>query len=60
MAWVSVNNDGSEFVSSSEPHKMQEYGRYACVYGGVELPKGSIKKLIGRELKWSDNPVELH
>ena len=27
--------------------------------GEVELPKGSIKKLIGRELTWEDEPVEL-
>lgn len=25
----------------------------------VSLPKGSIKKLIGRELTWKDEPVEL-
>lgn len=25
----------------------------------VNLPKGSIKKLIGRELTWEDEPVEL-
>ena len=25
----------------------------------VSLPKGSIKKLIGRELTWEDEPVEL-
>ena len=25
----------------------------------IELPKGSIKKLIGRELTWIDEPVEL-
>lgn len=25
----------------------------------VSLPKGTIKKLIGRELSWSDEPVEL-
>lgn len=25
----------------------------------IELPKGSIKKLIGRELSWADSPVEL-
>ena len=29
------------------------------VYDYVELPKGSIKKLIGRELSWSDDPIEL-
>ena len=25
----------------------------------ISLPKGSIKKLIGRELTWEDEPVEL-
>ncbi len=25
----------------------------------IALPKGSIKKLIGRELSWEDEPVEL-
>ena len=28
-----------------------------CSY--LNLPKGSIKRLIGRELTWSDDPVEL-
>lgn len=27
--------------------------------GGIELPKGSIKKLIGCDLTWDDEPVEL-
>lgn len=26
---------------------------------GIELPKGSIRKLIGRDLSWKDEPVEL-
>ena len=34
-----------------------------CKYGNkdtkIELSKGSIKKLIGRDLDWSDEPVEL-
>jgi hypothetical protein len=25
----------------------------------IYLPKGTIKKLIGRDLTWSDEPVEL-
>lgn len=25
----------------------------------IRLPKGSIRKLIGRELTWEDEPVEL-
>lgn len=30
-------------------------GRFNC----IELPVGSIEKLIGRELTWEDKPVEL-
>lgn len=25
----------------------------------IELPKGTISKLIGRELSWNDEPVKL-
>lgn len=25
----------------------------------IQLPKGSIKKLIGKELTWNDEPIEL-
>lgn len=27
--------------------------------GYINLPKGTIKKLIGRKLTWNDEPVEL-
>ena len=26
---------------------------------GIELPRGSIEKLIGRKLTWEDEPVEI-
>ena len=33
---------------------------YDDIYGDyVRLPHGSIKKLIGRELSWENEPVEL-
>ena len=25
----------------------------------IELPRGSIKKLIGKDLTWNDEPVEI-
>lgn len=40
-----------------------EYGYWNPTYSGIGgcvlIPHGSIKKLIGRELSWSDEPVEL-
>lgn len=44
------------------------YTKWACLYDdpdegfqdiSIELPKGSIKKLIGRDLTWEDDAVEL-
>lgn len=32
----------------------------ALPFDGVELPKGSIEKLIGRKLTWKDEPVEIY
>lgn len=34
-------------------------GRYGNDDTEILLPKGTIKKLIGRELDWSNEPVEL-
>lgn len=39
---------------------IDEYNEYEDrLSDTIELPKGSIKKLIGRELSWDDEPVEL-
>lgn len=53
MAWVCVNSFGTELIFETEPHKAvyswrDDYGSCKC----IELPKGSIKNLIGRELSW--------
>lgn len=57
MAWVCVNKNNSEVIHMEEPEKRQE--TWWCGIPFIELPKGSIKKLIGRELNWSDEPVKL-
>lgn len=61
MAWVAVDKDGEEYIYEHKPFR----DKILMVYLNVEetnyvtLPKGSIKKLIGRELSWQDEPVEL-
>ena len=66
MAWVAVNKDGSERIFMQKPKRFAHgiwastHNDYATrFYDFVELPKGSIKKLIGKELSWEDEPVEL-
>lgn len=61
MAWVAVDKDGIENIYKSKPYRA--YDHWWDDHDGfdteVSLPKGSIKKLIGRDLTWEDNPVEL-
>lgn len=65
MAWVATNGNGKEFLFEKKPYRSGrgEYGYWNPTYSGIGgcvlIPHGSIKKLIGRELSWSDEPVEL-
>lgn len=64
MAWVAVDLDGTENIYYLKPEREKEYwvaeeNQPLWFRDMVALPHGSIKKLIGRELTWSDEPVEL-
>lgn len=32
---------------------------YMFLSGPINLPKGSIEKLIGKKMTWKDEPIEL-
>lgn len=69
MAWLAVDKNGGELIFRFEPERKLDTDYMARSYWGwydlgiddwgLELPKGSIKKLIGRELTWDDDPVKL-
>ena len=67
MAWLACDKDGTEFIyEQCKPLRYERdkywivgYDDYGHSHPCIELPKGSIAKLIGRELTWSDEPVEL-
>ena len=73
MVCVCVGYSGEELVFVNKPHrrisKNEFYFDENDIYkhewiddkycGCINLPKSSIKKLIGRELSWDDEPVEL-
>lgn len=65
MAWLAVEEDGFEFIYDDKPERyIHCWSIWRRNFAGetmnhVMLPKGSIKKLIGRDLSWSDEPVEL-
>ena len=59
MAWVAVDKNGDEYVYSYKPYRDKGLVWLMSIGNNVELPKGSIKKLIGRELTWSDEQQKL-
>ena len=67
MAWVAVHKNREEGIFSHKPTRGKELSFWydEVEDGGVfydteiSLPKGTIKKLIGRDLTWRDEPVEL-
>ena len=61
MAWLACDYKGQESIFQKKPIRNNFYWvcRLSSLNEYVELPKGSIKKLIGREMSWSDNPIKL-
>lgn len=66
MAWVAVDYNGDEYIYDNKPEKSGylTYNPPEDIYGEfigsmIELTKGTIKKLIGRDLTWEDEPVEI-
>ncbi|MBD5173823.1 MAG: fructan hydrolase [Bacteroidales bacterium] len=62
MAYLAVDKDGAEWIYDASPTRRKKTEEWSCEWpedGQIELPKGSIAKLIGRELTWEDEPVEL-
>ncbi len=57
MAFLVCERDGSEYIYHHRPDRIDDAyfdGEYP-----IRLPKGSIARLIGRELTWDDEPYRL-
>lgn len=70
MAWLAVNKDKTELITPEKPvrgwgnqwyysEEVYVESEQGSVSIEIELPKGSIYKLIGKELAWDDEPIEL-
>ena len=72
MAWLAVNSCGCEEMFHNCPERIENrYWQDNIVYWeirehttcaddySIELPKGTIKKLIGKNLTWDDEPVKI-
>ena len=62
MVWVAVDKNEFEYIFDvlQRPYRYQDRWKVKYTHETyIPLPKGSIKKLIGRDLTWEDDPVEL-
>lgn len=73
MAWVAVTKYGAEQIFRNRPMKyrsfwvdFQELDIISKVLEkdfdedcSIEIPSGTIEKIIGRKLTWEDEPVEI-
>lgn len=63
MAWLAVDKDSAEHIFNDIPQRgycvFLSINKYRIGIKRILLPKGSINKLIGRELTWEDEPVEI-
>ena len=63
MAYLCADKRG-EFIADEYPSRAwDEWRGWRDVYGEsctlIKIPKGTIEKLIGRELTWEDDPIDL-
>lgn len=54
--FLAVDNDGTEWIYKYEPQRGEFSFDPHGIGHGIMLPPGSIKKLIGIELSWEDEP----
>lgn len=66
MVYLSVTEKGKELLHASKPTRRTRHKEidgdnrwysYYDPYGIIEIPKGTIKHLIGKELTFEDKPV---
>jgi hypothetical protein len=56
--WLAVDKDGTEGIFEECPARDHDIW-HDRGYFSITPPNGTIKRLIGRELRWEDNPEEV-
>lgn len=69
MAWLAVNQNGSEHIFPGKPQReggewcymepVEVESEHGELPFEIELPKGTIKFLTGRDLTWKDAPFHI-
>lgn len=61
--YLAVDDDSSEWIYENPPIRGEDCNGKCWINDGeddplIRLPKGTIKKLIGKELTWNDEPYD--
>lgn len=56
MAYLVTDSYGDEYICEQRP--CRNHHTWFCI-DIVRLPKGTIKKLINKQLTWNDDPYEI-
>jgi hypothetical protein len=63
MAWLAVDKDGTECLFKYLPSRgsisEEWFASIDTIQSNIVLVHGSIKALIGKDLTWKDEPVEI-
>ena len=68
MAWVAVDRNGAEFIFNAKPVRIEKNGLFSNQisnsiweedYVNIRLPSGTTAKILGYELTFEDEAVEL-
>lgn len=59
MAWAVVDKNDEEWVFEDRPYFVNGYWETTGELIANRIPKGSIRKLIGKDISFKDAPVEL-
>ena len=63
MPYVATDADGREYIYEDKPQRGVRHDKVSIwinrIGDYIELPQGSILRLIGRPLTYSDEPVKL-
>ena len=68
MAWLCKDLDGAEWISATMPVRDEDSPTWMCLsesnsgydeWDAIELPEGTIKKILGRDITWYDEPINM-
>lgn len=59
MAWLTIAADGTEHVFAEKPEYLISLDLWWNEHDEIEVPPGTIKKILGKEITVNESPVEI-